>query len=179
MVTAMNDEVPEDLSSRENAETDSTAPPQPQPLGLKFMVALALVGLLVFLIILVNLPGIRASAGVSITRSDWTLQSYRDPAGTLVPVKSGTQITALFGSDGRMSGSAGCNRYNANYTVRDFAISISPPASTKIFCSDPGIMQQESAYLADFVRVVELRIGESGLNLYDGSGKPVLVYVKR
>jgi heat shock protein HslJ len=174
----MNDDLQENLPKREETVTDSTATQKPQPIGLAFSIALALVGLLALLIIVVNIPGIKASAGVSMTRSDWTLQSYADTTGTFVPLKPGTEVTAIFGSDGRVSGSAGCNHYSATYTVRDFAISISPPVSTKIFCGDPDVMQQESAYLNDLVGSGELRISESNLIFYDGSGKPVLVFVK-
>jgi heat shock protein HslJ len=174
----MNDDLQEALLKREDEVTDCTATQKPQPIGVAFSIALALVGLLVLLIIFLNIPGIKASAGVSMTRSDWTLQSYADTTGTLVPLKHGTQVTAIFGSDGRVSGSAGCNQYSATYTVRDFAVSISPPVSTKIFCGDPGVVQQESAYLSDLVRAGELRISESNLKFYDGSGKPVLVFVK-
>jgi heat shock protein HslJ len=174
----MNDDSPEASHDKESAEADSTAPLPPQPLGLKFYFALALVGLLVLLIIFVNVPGIRASAGISMTRANWTLQSYADSTGTLVTAQPGTKITAVFGSDGRVSGSAGCNQYNAQYTVRDYAISISPPASTKISCSSPYIMQQESDYLNDLSGVAALRISESSLRLFDMSGKPVLVFVK-
>ena len=174
----MDDDPPGALPDREDAVTDSTATQKPQPLGLAFSIALALVGLLVLLIIFLNIPGIRASAGISMTRSDWTLQSYADSTGMLVPLKPGTQVTAIFGSDGTVSGSGGCNHYSASYTVRDLAISISPPVSSKIFCGDPDVMQQESAYLNNLVRAEELRISESNLRFYDGSGKPVLDFVK-
>ena len=174
----MDDDPPEALPDREDAVTDGTTTQKPQPLGLAFSIALALVGLLVLLIIFLNIPGIRASAGISMTRSDWTLQSYADSTGMLVPLKPGTQVTAIFGSDGTVSGSGGCNHYSAGYTVRDLAISISPPVSSKIFCGDPDVMQQESAYLNNLVRAEELRISESNLRFYDGSGKPVLDFVK-
>ena len=174
----MNDDLQETSPEGEPPETGAAAPVPPQPVGLKFAIALCLVGLLVLLVLVFNIPGIRASAGISITRANWTLQSYADTSGILAPVLPGTQVTAMFGSDGRISGSAGCNRYNASYTVRNYAISISPPVSTKIFCSDPYLMQQETAYLDILTRAAQLRIGESNLNLYDGSGKPVLVFVK-
>ncbi|MFA5347222.1 MAG: META domain-containing protein [Methanoregula sp.] len=174
----MNDDLQEVLPKIDNEVTASAATQKPQPIGVAFSIALALVGLLVLLIIFLNIPGIKASAGISITRSDWALQSYADTTGTLVPSKPGTQVTAIFGNNSRVSGSAGCNQYTATYTVRDFAISISPPVSTKIFCGDPGVMQQESSFLNDLVRAVELRISESNLRLYDATGKPVLVFVK-
>jgi heat shock protein HslJ len=174
----MNDDFPEASHDSEHAEPDSTNPLPPQPLGLKFYLALALVGLLVLLILVINIPGIRASAGASMTRANWTLQSYADSTGALVTVQPGTKITAMFGSDGKVTGSAGCNQYGAAYTVRDYAISISPPVSTKIPCSGQYIMQQESDYLNDLSGVAELRISESSLRLFDRSGKPVLVFVK-
>jgi len=174
----MNDLSPEASHDKEPAETESTVPLPPQPLGLKFYLALALVGLLVLLILFINIPGIRASAGVSMTRANWTLQSYADSTGNLVTVQPGTKITAVFGSDGRLTGSAGCNQYGAAYTVRDYAISISEPVSTKILCSSQYIMQQESDYLNDLSGVAGLRISESGLKLFDRSGNPVLVFVK-
>ena len=37
-------------------------------------------------------------------------------------------------------------------------------------------MQQEQAYLEDLSKAVEIRINESNLNLYDKTGKPVLVF---
>ena len=174
----MNDVSPEASHDKEPAEADITVSLPPQSLGLKFYLALALVGLLVLLILVINIPGIRASAGVSMTRANWILQSYADSTGTLVTVQPGTKITAVFDGNGKVTGSAGCNQYGASYTVRNYAISISPPASTKILCSDQSIMKQESDYLNDLSGVAELRIRESGLILFDRSGNPVLVFVK-
>ena len=113
-----------------------------------------------------------------MTKANWTLELYGDTAGTLGPVQPGTQITAAFGEDGRLSGSAGCNWYSANYAVRDLAITISPPVSTEIVCEDSRIMQQESAYMNDLERTAVLRISDTRLKLFDTSGKPVLVFVK-
>lgn len=174
----MNDISLEVSPDKEPAEAKSTIPLPPQPLGLRFYLALALVGLLVLLILFINIPGIRASAGISMTRANWTLQSYADSTGALVTVQPGAKITAVFGSDGKVTGSAGCNQYSAVYTVRDYAITILPPVSTKILCSSQFVMQQESDYLNDLSGVAELRISESGLRLFDSSGKPVLVFVK-
>jgi heat shock protein HslJ len=174
----MNDVSPEASHDKEPAEANITIPLPPEPLGLKFYLAFALVGLLVLLILFINIPGIRASAGISMTRANWTLQSYVDSTGALVTVQPGAKITALFGSDGKVTGSAGCNHYSASYTVRNYAISISPPVSTKVLCGSQYIMQQESDYLNDLSGVAELRISESGLRLFDSSGKPVLVFMK-
>lgn len=176
-IRAMDEDIQEATPESEDEMTEDAAPRKPQPISFSLAVALALVGFLVLLILFSNVPGIRASASVSITRSDWILQSYADMEGMLIPVGPGTPVTAAFGRDGRVSGSAGCNRYSADYTIHDFAISISPPISTKIYCGNPVVMQQESAYLKNLARALELRISESTLTLYDRSGKPVLVFV--
>jgi heat shock protein HslJ len=156
--------------------TDDASQKSPQKMGLAFYSALALVGVLVLLIVVMNVPGIRASAGITLTQSTWTLQSYADETGALVPAMNGTKVNARFGADGRTSGSSGCNQYAATYTTRDFAITISPPATTLMYCENPYVMQQESDYLNDLTKAVEFRVDESKLNLYDATGKLLLVF---
>jgi len=161
----------------ETTEQDKTTVTQPQKMGLAFYGALALIGVLVFLIVFVNVPGIRASAETLLTQNTWTLQSYVDTSGVLVPAITGTPITARFGTGGKVRGSAGCNQYSANYTTGDLAISISQPVMTEMYCENPLVMQQETVYLNDLPKAVEIRVSESNLNLYDKTGKPVLVFV--
>jgi heat shock protein HslJ len=172
----MMDDAREVSLDPEKPRTDDSSIKPPQKMSLAFYAALALVGVLVILIVVMNVPGIRASTGMTLTRSTWTLQSYADANGGLVPAIDGPAVTARFSSDGTMSGSAGCNQYAASYTTRDFAITISPPASTMMYCENPGVMQQESSYLANLPKSVELRVSESNLNLYDTTGKPLLLF---
>jgi len=174
----MNNDPDEASQETGNSNTGEPEPVRPQPLGLKLTFALALVGFLVILIFFADIQGARASAGIRMTKADWTLELYEDTAGNLVPVQPGTQITAAFLEGGRLSGSAGCNRYSATYAVRDLAITISSPVSTNIVCEDARIMRQESAYMNDLERTAVLRISNTSLKLFDESGKPVLVFVK-
>ena len=37
-----------------------------------------------------------------------------------------TEVTAVFGADGQLSGSAGCNTYNAPYTVSGTNLQVGP-----------------------------------------------------
>jgi heat shock protein HslJ len=159
-----------------NPEQETAPVMQSQKMGIAFYGALALVGILVFLIVFVNIPGIRASAGILLMQNTWTLHSYVDPGGFLVPAVDGAPVTARFGVDGNVSGSAGCNQYNASYITQDLTISISPPLITGRYCENPLIMQQESAYLDDLSKAVEIRVNKSNLNLYDKTGKPVLTF---
>jgi heat shock protein HslJ len=84
----------------------------------------------------------------ALTGVTWQAIFYNNGRGAAVSVLDGSTITATFGADGRMSGSAGCNRYHAAYTVEGSSITIQAPASTRMACSEPeGVMQQEQAYL--------------------------------
>ena len=172
----MTDEPGGTLLDTVNPEQENAPVMQSQKMGIAFYGAFALVGILVFLIVFVNVPGIRASAGILLMENTWTLHSYADSGGVLVPAVNGIPVTARFGIDGNVSGSAGCNEYNASYTTQDLAISISPPVITGRYCENPLIMRQESAYLDDLSKAVEIRVNESNLNLYDKTGKPVLTF---
>lgn len=172
----MTDDAIEDSLDPDMPQPDDTAAKLPQKMEPAFYAALALVGVLVLLIVFMNIPGTRASAGITLTRSDWTLQSYAEESEGLVPALSGTPVTASFDKSGRMNGSSGCNQYTASYTTRDFAITISSVVATEMYCDDPALMHQESVYLANLAKAVELRVNTSNLNLYDSSGKPLLVF---
>ena len=64
-----------------------------------------------------------------------------------VPVLPGAAITAWF-DGGKLSGSAGCNDYTADYKRDDTELTFGPVAATKKMCAEPaGVMEQENAYL--------------------------------
>jgi len=86
---------------------------------------------------------------LSFEGSSWLVIGYNNGKQALVSVIIGTEITAHFGEDGTLSGSADCNNYNATYEVQEDNISIGPAAATRMFCPEPkGIMEQEVQYLA-------------------------------
>ena len=91
----------------------------------------------------------------------------------------GTTITATFGDDGTLAGSAGCNNYRATYTTDGGEIEVTPPAATKKACAEPeGIMEQEAAYLAALPTAVRYRIDGSSLELLSADGTFVVVYAR-
>ncbi|NIM96018.1 MAG: META domain-containing protein [Anaerolineales bacterium] len=83
----------------------------------------------------------------TIEGSSWDVISYNNGKGGVVSVIIDTEITADFDEEGRISGSAGCNRYTGSYEVDDENITIpSDFGTTRMACDDP-IMEQEQAYL--------------------------------
>lgn len=75
--------------------------------------------------------------------TSWTLTEM----GGKPPVASPQPATLEFGLDGRVGGSAGCNRYTATYTEDAGRLVIGQGASTRMLCNAPGVMEQEAAYL--------------------------------
>ena len=172
----MTDDPPADPETISRDNPDNAPPAPPEKMGLSFYAAVAFIGLLVLMIVFLNEPAVRANAGRVMTQTNWTLQSYTDVTGIHIPVISGSNVTARFDRDGRVTGTAGCNGNSAAFETLDYSINISGISSTKMFCQGPGVMEQESAFLTDLTRVSLFRVSESSLKFYDAAGKTVLVF---
>ena len=87
------------------------------------------------------------------------------------PALADTQVTVLFNGD-KISGSAGCNDYNATVTsAGGQSLAIGPIASTKKACPEP-IMAQEDDYLTKLqnVRQWQFLSGQLAL-IYQNEGR--------
>ncbi|MGE0027343.1 MAG: META domain-containing protein [Thermoleophilia bacterium] len=109
----------------------------------------------------------------------WAVTSLNTGDALTSPIP-GTELTATFAEDGTLSGSAGCNQYNARYVASGDILEISPPASTRKFCETPeGVMDQEAAYLAALPKTARFQLGEHGLELLHADGTFVATYAPR
>ncbi len=59
----------------------------------------------------------QATTDLPLQGTTWFLESYFEGIGASVGLLPGTSITAIFGANGQLSGSAGCNTYSATYTT--------------------------------------------------------------
>jgi len=84
-----------------------------------------------------------SSPGSSLTGKVWALTELKG-----APLPAGVGISAQFTSDGKVSGSAGCNRYSGTYTLSGNSITFSSPMATTMMMCDESVMAQESAYLS-------------------------------
>jgi N-acetyl-anhydromuramyl-L-alanine amidase AmpD/heat shock protein HslJ len=120
----------------------------------------------------VELLRYRAATPVGAWRATGLLQG--DGFTTLL---AGTEITASFDESGRLSGSAGCNTYNAGYSTDRGEIKISEPVTTRKLCHEPGgIMEQEAAYLAALQSAARYAIRGRSLELLSAEGTNVVTY---
>lgn len=79
-------------------------------------------------------------------------------------------VTAMFGEDGRLAGSSGCNNYSTSYTVDGQSMTIDPMImSTMMMCPEP-IMEVETDYLAALPNVAGFEVSGDTLVLSDSDG---------
>jgi len=85
----------------------------------------------------------------SLEGTSWTVIGYNNGKGGVVSVIIGSEITASFGEDDKITGNAGCNNYSAGYETDSDNIKIGVAEVTEMACLEPeGIMEQEQLYLA-------------------------------
>jgi len=102
----------------------------------------------------------------SLEGASWIVTGYNNGKQAVVGVLSGSNLTASFGPDGKLSGSAGCNNYNASYKVSTNTIQIGPAATTRMMCSDPaGVMEQEMQFFKALETAAAYRIDGNFMEL--------------
>lgn len=81
--------------------------------------------------------------------TQWQILMYSDGQSAVVGVLDGTEPTVEFGEDETLSGTAGCNRFSAEFTATEGTLSIGAMEITEMFCGEPeGVMEQEAAITA-------------------------------
>jgi Heat shock protein len=111
-----------------------------------------------------------------LENTNWTLESFisEDAASSVI---RDSRITAVFASDGRVGGTAGCNQYFAAYTRSGSLLSISGIGSTKMYCTTPeGVMGQENQYLNTLALTKFFTIEEDRLILFGANEKSILAF---
>jgi heat shock protein HslJ len=110
---------------------------------------------------------------------EWEVTAFLKGSAVASPLP-GTSITATFTEDGKLSGSAGCNRYTTSFTTDRGAIEIEPPASTKKLCPEEpeGVMDQEAAYLTALLSAVQYRVDGGSLSLLSADGTYVATFAR-
>jgi heat shock protein HslJ len=128
----------------------------------------------------------RAQEPTPLLGTAWEVLSYNNGKGGITSVILGTQLTALFGQDESLTGSAGCNNYTTSFNVGSGSspargtISIGPAVTTRMFCGEPeGTMDQESAYLKALESAATYEIRGQELELKDGEGTRMVTYLAR
>jgi len=96
--------------------------------------------------------------------TSWEVTSYNNGKQAVVGVLAETSLTAVFGEDGTISGSGGCNNFNGSYEVDSSSITIGPLASTMMAC-EQDVMDQEAAFLAALESAATYRVEGTTLEM--------------
>jgi len=116
----------------------------------------------------------------ALTSVTWQATMVNNGKQAVVSVLAGSEITAIFTSDGKLSGQAGCNTYNTGYKVDGTSIQIEPAATTRKMCSEPqGVMEQEAAYLIALEAAKTFEVVGKRLTLIGEGGARLVEYIAK
>jgi heat shock protein HslJ len=77
----------------------------------------------------------------------WRVTGINNGKDAVVSLVTGTSVTMHFATDGRVSGSGGCNNYTSSYTQDGSKLTFTSAAATRRMCPAAGVMEQEQAFL--------------------------------
>jgi len=112
----------------------------------------------------------------SLTGTRWVATQINNGKGGVASVVAGTTVTALFGDDGTVTGSSGCNDYSGSYTIDGSNLTFSALTSTRKACVDEAVTTQETQYLAALGKVKTFGSAGDRLQLRDEGGALQVVY---
>jgi ABC-type amino acid transport substrate-binding protein/heat shock protein HslJ len=111
--------------------------------------------------------------------TSWSATAYWDRS-QMAQVLAGTALTAQFGANGKLNGSAGCNTYSASYLVDGSLLSITPPSTSQMLCGEPeGVMEQENAFISALTTAGSYSLDGGQLFISNASGNVVLEFISR
>lgn len=104
----------------------------------------------------------------------WRLASVAHADSQLHAVPDSVEATATF-ANGSVSGSGGCNRYTASYTVAAGKLTIGMAATTMMACPEPqaGV---EMPFMAALAATMAYQIEEDQLSLLDAGGQKIATF---
>ncbi|MEW6085021.1 MAG: META domain-containing protein [Chloroflexota bacterium] len=108
---------------------------------------------------------------------EWTLVSYGDPANP-TPAAADVETSIIFGEDGQVNGSAGCNGFGGDYSVGDGTITFGPLVSTLMFCEGPA-GDQEAAVFSVFFETATFAVDGNTLTITSADGSSVVVLARK
>lgn len=114
----------------------------------------------------------------SLTNTAWNLAWFDDTNGMWTKVADGSNVTATFFTEGRVTGSGGCNGYSVDYQLgNESRIWIRRPVVPDHLCQTPnGVMSQESAYFTDLSWAETYSITNGQLLFFNENNRKILQF---
>lgn len=125
-----------------------------------------------------NVLAVFAPYQASSLAGSWQALAINNGKQAVVSVANGTTVTAVFGSDGTLTGNDGCNNYNSTYKTDGNKITIGAVSTTRMAC-EQAVMDQETAYLNALANAATYTMGKGTLELRDTSGALLVDYIAK
>jgi heat shock protein HslJ len=106
-----------------------------------------------------------AAQAQALAGTAWHATAINNGREAVVSLVTGTTVLMEFAGDGRVSGSAGCNRYTATWRAEGKRLGFTPAVSTRMACAAPGVMEQEQAFLNALATVATMQFEGDRLEL--------------
>lgn len=101
----------------------------------------------------------------SLSGTSWKLVSY-GPTEDQIPAAEGIDTQIDFSTDGKVSGTMGCNRFSGSYEQKEAQLTFGPLMATKMACPDLP-MTQESVAFGVMVDTVKYELSGSQLIIFN------------
>jgi heat shock protein HslJ len=112
-----------------------------------------------------------AAQSQAVSGTAWRVTGYNNGKQAVASVLADTNLTMAFSADGKVSGSAGCNRYTAAYTSEGQKLAFGSVAATRMMCARPErVMEQEQQFLKALSTVATARLEGDRLELRTSEG---------
>lgn len=115
-------------------------------------------------------------ANMTLDGTAWRLISYLRSDNILIQVQNNTHISAIFGKDGRVTGSSGCNSYSGTFNQTGTSLSFGPVSITRMACTEPGAMEIEKLFLKHIKDISMVTGKERLLSMNDANNTSLLVF---
>jgi heat shock protein HslJ len=116
---------------------------------------------------------------LDLSGTAWIVTGYNNGKEAVVSVISGSELTASFGADGKLTGSAGCNTYVTTYELQAKRVTIKPAATTRKMCVTPeGIMEQETQFIKALGTAASFNIDGDRLEIRSDDGALAVALVQ-
>lgn len=119
-----------------------------------------------------------APQATSLAGTSWKVVGVNNGKTAVVSIATTQDITMDFAADGRVAGSAGCNRYTGSYTAEGSSVTFGPAAATRKMCADQAVMEQEHNFLTALGTVRTMQVEGDHLTLRTADGATALTAVK-
>lgn len=119
-----------------------------------------------------------AAQSQSLARSSWRATGINNGKGAVASLVADSVVTISFASDGKVSGSGGCNTYTATWKAEGNTLAFTPAVATRMMCTASGIMTQEQAFFAALQSVATMRIEADHLEMRTAEGALAISLVR-